>query len=80
MEKTRIGNFSRKCILEVSYEQLVSGECMKQDILNFLSVSPMPLSTHLKKQNTGKLSEIIVNYDELKTAFRDTHWQYMFDE
>lgn len=52
---------------EVSYENLVRNrETVFDNLLTFLGVSKMKLHSALRKQNSEKLEDLIVNYDEFK--------------
>ncbi|MFC1688670.1 sulfotransferase [Pseudomonadota bacterium] len=59
---------------EVSYEELVtSRERCLREMMAFLDVDAVPLSSRTKKQNSRQLSEILENFDELQSFFAGTY-------
>jgi hypothetical protein len=78
-EYTKLFNKNKK--LTVHYEDLVDNldsELIK--IQKFLDVKPETLGSRLKKQNNRKLSEVLLNYSELKRDFTGTRWESFFEE
>lgn len=72
--------FSGFSIIDVFYEDLCKNQQEElKRILSFLGVSYRRLTCPLKKQNTRRLRDVILNYDELKTQFRHTKWKNFFD-
>jgi len=66
--------------INISYEELVTDrQQLANKIFDFLGLACAPVNTVLKQQGTGRLEEIIENYDELKTAFSDTPWHQLFE-
>lgn len=67
--------------LDISYEEL---EKDKDEVLNkimeFLKLEPYSPSSTLKKQIKEPLSEIVLNYYQLKKQFSSTSWAGYFDE
>mgnify|MGYP001034688135 CR=1 FL=1 len=73
--------FGKHALLDIYYEDLVSdtrGTFHK--LTEFLNVPYVPPSTKLLKQNPEPLSELIVNYQDLKTAFMGTEWERFFND
>lgn len=50
------------------------------EIQRFLGLEPRELQTVLKKQNTKPLSDLLLNYEELKERFSSSKWAYCFEE
>jgi hypothetical protein len=62
------------------YEDLVkSREQAIKAILNFLEVPTVPLETKSIKLETRPLSEVIINFEELRERFRGTEWGSFFE-
>ena len=80
MESVGIERFYDKECMEITYEELVSSSEAKNRIQDFLGVSTHWLTTPLKKQNRGALSDLILDYTELKERFVGSDWEYLFDE
>ena len=80
MESVGIEKFHDKECMEITYEELVSSSEVKNRIQDFLGVSMHSLTTSLKKQNRGALSDLILDYTELKERFVGSDWEYLFDE
>lgn len=73
-------DFSNHPFIEISYERMISDPVSEfSRLTSFLEVDEMQPQTNLRKQNAGKLSDLIENYDSLKTDFQDTEWQRFFD-
>ena len=55
----------------------------KQTIINRiykdLGVGDFKVATYMKKQNSKKLEDLIVNYSELKREFSGPKWEYLFE-
>jgi LPS sulfotransferase NodH len=67
--------------LELYYEDLVSdAQATFQKVTEFLNVPYVEPTIQLRKQNPEPLKDLLVNYDELKAAFSETHWQQCFDD
>ncbi len=64
----------------VRYEELVAhrDETLEQ-VQRFLGVEPVTLSVTTRRQNPEPLRELLVNYDELREAFRGTAAAAFFD-
>ncbi len=71
--------FPKSQWISLTYENLAKhpNEEM-QKIWDALEVKSYPLQTKLKKQNKEPLDQLVVNYAELKDAFDDTEWGYLF--
>ena len=68
-------------IFEVVYETLVeSPEEVMLSVQQFLGVEPQSLQSLLVRQNTEKLSSLILNYQTLKNEFKHSEYEYFFDE
>lgn len=80
MESVGIERFYDKECMEITYEELVSSSEAKNRIQDFLGVSTHWLTTPLKKQNRGALSDLILDYTELRERFVGSDWEYLFDE
>ncbi|MEJ7582502.1 MAG: hypothetical protein WKF43_00150 [Acidimicrobiales bacterium] len=66
--------------LELTYEDLVSGPALLDEVTAFLGVDAQPLRTTLHRQNPEPLSALIADFDELRQKFRRTRWSAFFDE
>jgi LPS sulfotransferase NodH len=68
-------------IFGACYETLVAKWQEEFDrILDFLGVPRRILRTSMRKQRIRHLSEIIENYEELKTRFSGTEWSAFFED
>ena len=73
--------FKNHEIISVVYEDLDDNKQEEMNRLyNELGLEEMEVSTFMKKQNSEKLSELILNYSELKQDFNGTKWEYLFTE
>ena len=71
--------FANNPLLELTYEELTSDYQMQmQSIQEFLDVEPIELQPKTAKQNPEALSELILNYEELKMHFSGTEWERLF--
>lgn len=73
--------FRKNSMASVYYEDLVNdpeGAFLK--ITDLLSVHYLHPRTNLRKQNPERLRDLVINYDELKSAFSGTEWQPFFEE
>jgi LPS sulfotransferase NodH len=61
--------------LEVSYEHLTVGQTALDDVLQFLNVTPKPLSSRLTKLNRDAKPSLIANYQEVEDALRGTRFE-----
>lgn len=67
--------------LQVSYENLSEAtEQTLQEILGFIGVKAISLTTETNKNKETKLSDCIINYTELKTHFKSTDYEKYFNE
>lgn len=73
--------FAQHDVLEIEYETL-SSEFVKtmNQVQEFLGITQKPLSQHTKKMTAQSPQELIINYDELKSAFAATKWSMYFVE
>jgi len=49
-------------------------------VQTFLGVEPQTVASLLKRQNPESVKELILNYDELKSAFKNTDYEIFFEE
>ncbi|MDE0471295.1 MAG: sulfotransferase [Ekhidna sp.] len=68
-------------ILQVNYDRLTeqTGQTL-QEILDFIGVKTISLTTETNKNRETKLSEGIINFNELKNHFLDTDYAKYFNE
>lgn len=79
-EANAVEDFSEHPFIEICYERMISDpENEFAKLTSFLGVDPMAPKTNLRKQNPGKLQDLIENYDALKAEFAETEWQRFFD-
>ena len=72
--------FADHPLLELTYEELTSNYQMQmRTIQELLGVEPVELQPLTAKQNPEALSELIFNYEELKTHFSGTEWGVFFN-
>ena len=73
--------FRSKAIIDVNYEDLVWHKQRELErIAELLNVKHTDLKTDLKKQNPENISNLITNYQSLKTKFMDTKWSCFFED
>lgn len=67
--------------LYLSYEELLSDKnrALKM-VQQFLEVRPVSLFSLLRKQNPEPLSQLVVNFDELKDALKATPWKILTED
>ena len=64
--------------INLSYEDITSGENPFKEVLSFLNVDPnQNLSSYLKKQTKDDLSEVIENYDEIEKLLSSSHYEIL---
>ena len=67
--------------LQVSYDNLLKAtERTLQEVLDFIEVKAISLTTETNKNRETKLSDCITNYTELKTHFKSTNYAKYFNE
>lgn len=67
--------------LQVSYDNLLKAtEQTLQEVLGFIGVKEVLLTTETNKNRETKLSDCITNYTELKTHFKSTDYVKYFNE
>jgi LPS sulfotransferase NodH len=66
--------------IDIFYEDLVDPDHKQVliDLQSFIGVKEKQLKTNLVKQNPEKLSELIINYNELKEDFANGSWASFF--
>ncbi len=80
-EKNGDEMFCNHPLRSVYYEDLVSDpQGVLGNIMDFLGVQDMQLITEYRKQNPERLRDIVINYNELKSAFSGSEWELFFDE
>lgn len=73
--------FTAHRTLDVFYEDLVAQEQRALDaIFTFIGVPPHAVSTIMKKQIQAPVSEIVLNYGQLKESFKGTKWHVFFED
>lgn len=81
MEDEAEALFANHQKLDLTYEEMVEDlNTASSRVQNFLGLTPKALKTKTIKQESRDLSEIVVNYDNLKKQFSTTCWQYLFEE
>lgn len=67
--------------LQVSYDNLLKAtERTLQEVLDFIGVKAISLTTETNKNRETKLSDGITNYTELKNHFKSTDYKKYFNE
>jgi hypothetical protein len=67
--------------LQVNYDNLLNAtEQILQEVLDFIGVNAISLTTETSKNIETKLSDCITNYTELKTHFKSTDYAKYFNE
>jgi hypothetical protein len=65
----------------ITYESLVSDPIsVMEGVELFLGVEPQIPVSLLVRQNPENMSELIVNYEELKTSFLKTEFEVYFED
>lgn len=74
------GLFQAHPIHELFYEDLVGNrEAVLREVQSFIAVERQRLTVTLQRQNPESLSELIVNYDEIRREFKGTQAEAFFD-
>ncbi len=75
-------NFKEHQILDVFYKDLSENtEEVMLEVFGFLGAPQISVKkTALKKQNREKLSQLVLNFHELKKEFQNTKWTDFFEE
>lgn len=72
--------FAEHSKINVIYEDLIDKQQdTLQRIFAFLKVPYEPVTTRMKKQNLASPREIVANYEQLKSYFRNTRWDAFFE-
>jgi hypothetical protein len=75
--------FSRHAKLQLAYEDLIDGQQVSSsvtaEICDFLGVERVSMRSRLIKVNPDSLSDIVLNYDELAAAVRQTEFADQLD-
>lgn len=67
--------------IQVSYDNLLKAtKRTLQEVLDFVGVKPISLTTETNKNKETKLSDCITNYKKLKTHFKSTDYAKYFNE
>lgn len=74
--------FKDRTVLEIYYEDLVADfDRVVTEAITFIGATQWDRAkVHLRKQNPEPMRDLILNYDELKSAFAKTPWRAYFDE
>ena len=73
--------FSNSTKLNLTYEQLVNQPLTTlEKVQDFLKLRLSPLKTETKKQTKKHISDIVINYSDLREKFLDTQWHSFFQE
>lgn len=74
-------SFCNHTLIDLVYEDLVANKSLALlRVFEGLQVPTMATITDLTRQNKEALSELCINYLELKTYFTDSEWAYLFEE
>lgn len=67
--------------MELGYEDLsASRDATMREVFDFLDLPYYSSKTVMKKQNPEQMTDLLINYNELKQAFNSTKWAYLFKE
>jgi LPS sulfotransferase NodH len=81
LQESRLRLFADQQVLALTYEDLVSQPAAEfRRITDFLALAERPPQTTLKRQNTRKLSDIIINYAELRESMIGSELAAFFDD
>jgi len=70
--------FSGHSVLTIYYEDLIKKTNLEmRKVFSFLGTPQTITTTNLEKQNPEKLSELIVNYEEVEEALCNTEYSFM---
>ena len=74
--------FKDRETLEIYYEELVADfDRVVTEAITFIGATQWDRAkVNLRKQNPEAMRDLILNYDELKSAFAKTPWRIYFDE
>jgi LPS sulfotransferase NodH len=73
--------FNNREIIEVDYEDLSADYSLSiNHILQRFKLPSEELTTVMKKQNPEPLRDLVTNYEQLKSNFKNTKWEYLFNE
>jgi hypothetical protein len=70
-------------IIDIIYEEFASApkeSAAVERVLEFLRLPTGPLSVRTRRQNPGRLSELVENFDELRNEFSCTRWSPFFSD
>ena len=68
-------------VLQITYTELTKeNKKTMSKVIEFLDLKPIDLITQQKKQNKKQKKDLIANYKELKSHFKDSEWGYLFNE
>lgn len=68
-------------VLELYYEDLENNSQLVSDrVFKFLQVENRIVKSHLRKQVIKMPKEIILNYNNLKSNFKNSKWEHFFEE
>ncbi len=68
--------FSKHAVLPIYYENLESDLDREMEVVQqFLQLPIQQLNANVFKQEHRPLSEVVINYDEIKMRLSETHWR-----
>jgi hypothetical protein len=80
LERRFAAMFSRHDVLETTYEALTeNGAAALDAVQDFLGVPRRALTARTSRVNAAPLSEVILNYEELRRSFTGTPYARFFD-
>lgn len=75
--------FSNHHTIEVVYEDMIDGKCLKEqianDICDLLGIQKQPMCCDLVKVNPNRLELMVKNFDELSSALKNTQFEQYLD-
>ncbi len=80
-EQKYVAQFKNNKSLDIYYEDMVSHPKREfQRVTDMLELDPFIPKWAVVRQNPEKLSNLIINYDELRHKFQNTPWQTFFED
>lgn len=74
-------DFLHHPLIEITYESLVNKQqATMKHVFNFLGTRNLKVSSKLKKLNPGKLTDLVLNYDELFNELSNSEYSYMLKD
>lgn len=73
--------FEARRMQSITYENLLADKhLVLQQLQQFLNLEPQELSSNNQIQNRQSMTDLIVNYRDLREKFRNSEWESFFDE